>query len=55
VRALAAKAREQLMTRVRVLLDEESGRFGRVLEPLTPRPGAIRALDDALADVERAA
>ena len=55
VRALAAKAREQLMARVRTLLDEESGRFDRVLEPLAPRPDAIRALDDALADVGRAA
>ena len=53
VRALAARAREQLMTRVRVLLDEEAGRFQRVLEPLAPRAGELRELDDALAAVER--
>jgi energy-coupling factor transporter ATP-binding protein EcfA2 len=53
VRALAARAREQLLTRVRVLLDEEAGRFQRVLEPLAPRAGELRALDDALAAVER--
>jgi hypothetical protein len=54
VRTLAAKAREHLLTRVRALLDEEAGRFHRVLEPLAPRDGELRALDRALAEVERA-
>ena len=54
VRTLAARAREHLLTRVRALLDEEAGRFHRVLEPLAPRDGELRALDDALAEVERA-
>ena len=54
VRALAARARERLTARVRSLLEEEAGRFHRVLEPLAPRAGQLDALDDALAAVERA-
>ena len=54
VRALAARAREQLMVRVGVLLDEESGRFSRVLEPVRPPPGRLAALDEALEALERA-
>jgi hypothetical protein len=54
VRTLAARARERLTARVRSLLEEEAGRFHRVLEPLAPRAGQLDALDDALAAVERA-
>jgi hypothetical protein len=54
VRTLAARAREKLMARVDALLDEEAGRFHRVLDPLAPRAEHLRALDDALAAVERA-
>ena len=54
VRTLAAKAREGLMTRVRGLLDEESGRFGRVLAPVSPPPGQVSELDAAVRELERA-
>ncbi|HYI17618.1 MAG TPA: GTPase domain-containing protein [Solirubrobacteraceae bacterium] len=54
VRALAERAREQLMVRVGALLDEESGRFARVLEPVSPPPGRLAALDAALEALERA-
>ena len=54
VRALAARARERLMLRVGALLDEEAGRFARVLEPVSPPPGQRDALDEALAALERA-
>ena len=54
VRTLAAKAREGLMARVRVLLDEEAGRFGRVLAPLSPPPGQVSELDAAVRELERA-
>ena len=43
VRTLAARAREQLMARVRTLLDEEALRFERVLAPVTPPAGRARA------------
>src|SRR5215207_8897186 len=41
VRTLAARAREQLMARVGALLDEEAGRFKRVLDPVTPPDGHL--------------
>jgi len=54
VRTLAARAREQLMARVGALLDEEAGRFKRVLDPVTPPDGHLEALDAAVRELERA-
>jgi energy-coupling factor transporter ATP-binding protein EcfA2 len=54
VRTLAARAREQLMARVRALLDDEALRFERVLAPVTPAPGGVDALDEAVRELERA-
>jgi hypothetical protein len=54
VRTLAARAREQLMARVGALLDEEAGRFERVLDPVTPPDGHLEALDAAVRELERA-
>jgi energy-coupling factor transporter ATP-binding protein EcfA2 len=54
VRTLAARAREQLMTRVRALLDDEAHRFERVLAPVTPPAGHLDELDEAARELERA-
>jgi hypothetical protein len=54
VRALAARAREDLMTRVRELLDAERARFDGLLEPAAPAPEAGERLMDALRAFERA-
>jgi energy-coupling factor transporter ATP-binding protein EcfA2 len=54
VRALAARARERLMTRVQALLDTEAARFEHVLEPRAPRSGVASELDAVLAALERA-
>ena len=55
VRTLAARAREQLLARVRALLDEEAGALPRACSSRSRRaPDALGALDDALAEVERA-
>ena len=54
VRTLAARAREQLMLRVRALLDDEARRFERVLAPVTPPPGQLAEVDEAARAVERA-
>jgi energy-coupling factor transporter ATP-binding protein EcfA2 len=53
VRALAARAREDLVRRVRELLDGERSRYARLLEPAAPDPDGPRRLAAALADVER--
>jgi energy-coupling factor transporter ATP-binding protein EcfA2 len=54
VRTLAARAREQLMARVRDLLDDEAGRFEHVLAPVSPPPGHLDELDAAVRELERA-
>jgi len=54
VRTLAARAREQLMERVRRLLDDEARRFEHVLAPVTPPEGQLEELDEALRELERA-
>ena len=54
VRTLAARAREQLMARVRTLLDDEARRFERVLDPVTPPAGHREELDGAIHELERA-
>ena len=55
VRTLAARAREELMARVRALLDEEARRFERVLEPghAAGRPRS-RSSTEAIRELERA-
>jgi hypothetical protein len=50
VRELAAKARENLLERVRRLLDGEARRFTERLEPLAPEPGAAERLRELAAD-----
>ena len=54
VRALAARAREQLMARVRTLLDDEALRFERVLAPVTPPAAQLEQLDEAVGALQRA-
>ncbi|MEA2319231.1 MAG: hypothetical protein QOD44_3420 [Solirubrobacteraceae bacterium] len=53
VRTLAARARDDLLTRVRELLAAEQARFTRLLEPAAPDPGAAARLADALRTFER--
>ena len=53
VRALAARARTDLVDRVRALLDAEAARFSDVLEPAVPDDGAPARLRDALSAVAR--
>ena len=54
VRTLAAKAREGLMARVRVLLHEEASRFEHVLAPVSPPAEHLAELDAAVGELERA-
>jgi energy-coupling factor transporter ATP-binding protein EcfA2 len=54
VRTLAARARDDLLARVRELLAAEQARFTRLLEPAVPDPEAGRRLADALRSFERA-
>jgi hypothetical protein len=54
VRTLAAKARERLMERVRVLLDEEAHRFERLLAPVTPPDSQMPELDEVVRELEAA-
>ncbi len=54
VRALAAKARQELLDRVEGLLGEEAARYERVLGPLAPGPEAAAGLRDAARELERA-
>jgi hypothetical protein len=54
VRTLAERAREQLMARVRGLLDEEAGRFEHVLAPATPPAEHLEELDGAVRELEAA-
>jgi hypothetical protein len=51
VRALAAKARENLLERVGVLLDGEAARFTALLEPLAPARGSGEELRTLAANV----
>jgi hypothetical protein len=53
VRALAARAREDLLVRVRALLDEEAARFDRRLDPVAPDPAARERVASALQAFER--
>jgi hypothetical protein len=54
VRTLAARARDDLLARVRELLAAEQSRFTRLLEPAAPDPEAGKRLADALRSFERA-
>jgi len=54
VRALAARARDDLLVRVRELLDHEGARFARLLDPVAPDPDAGPRLASALQAFERA-
>ena len=54
VRTLAARAREDLLERVRELLAEERARFDPLLEPAAPDPRRRRAPRAALRAFERA-
>ena len=54
VRELAARAREDLLLRVRAVLDAESARFTAVLDPLVPSQDEIAAVREAGELVERA-
>jgi hypothetical protein len=53
VRSLAARARDDLLARVRELLAAEQERFTRLLEPAVPDPDAGKRLADALRTFER--
>jgi hypothetical protein len=53
VRALAARARDDLLVRVRALLDEEAARFDRRLDPVAPDPAARERVASALQAFER--
>jgi hypothetical protein len=53
VRTLAARARDDLLARVRELLAAEQARFTRLLEPAAPDPEARGRLADALRTFER--
>jgi hypothetical protein len=53
VRALAAKAREDLLERVRSLLADEAARFAARLEPVAPDPERPSRLRAALREVHR--
>ncbi|HYP47519.1 MAG TPA: hypothetical protein VEQ61_02675, partial [Thermoleophilaceae bacterium] len=54
VRALAARAREDLLERVERLLGMEAERFMGLVEPVTPDADATESLRQALGAVERA-
>jgi energy-coupling factor transporter ATP-binding protein EcfA2 len=54
VRALAARAREDLVGRVRTLLGGERARYTDLLDPAAPDPDGPERLAAALAGVERA-
>jgi hypothetical protein len=53
VRTLAARARDDLLARVRELLAAEQARFTRLLEPAAPDPEARGRVADALRTFER--
>ncbi len=55
VRALAQKARADLLTRVRRLLDEEARRFLVLLEPVAPDPAHLKELRAIRAELESSA
>jgi energy-coupling factor transporter ATP-binding protein EcfA2 len=54
VRSLAARARDDLLIRVRELLDGERARFDRLLAAAAPDPDAAGRLDGALQEFEAA-
>ena len=53
VRTLAAKARENLVERVRRLLAAEAARFESLLDPVAPEPDMPERLRAAAASVRR--
>jgi hypothetical protein len=54
VRELAERARADLLDRVRALLDEEAGRFARILATAGVDPDAAERLERAATDIESA-
>jgi hypothetical protein len=54
VRALAAKARADLLERVEALLEQDAGRFTAVLEPVSPTTTSLDRLREGLAPLEQA-
>jgi hypothetical protein len=54
IRALAARAREDLLARVRVLLRAERDRYRALLDPVAPDPDGLDRLRAAMGAVERA-
>jgi hypothetical protein len=54
VRTLAARARDDLLARVRRLLDREASRFEAVLAPAVATPDALASLLEARAALVRA-
>ena len=54
VRALAAKAREELLDRVERLLEGEAARYERLLDSVAPAPAAASGLAQATAALEKA-
>ncbi len=54
VRALAARARDDLLARVDRLLRGEEERFERLLAPLAPAPDSVERVRGAVAELERA-
>jgi hypothetical protein len=54
VRALAAKARAELLERVEKLLEQEAKRFTALLEPVSPTAASLDRVREALAPLQRA-
>jgi energy-coupling factor transporter ATP-binding protein EcfA2 len=54
VRALAAKAREELLERVERVLATEAARYERLLDSVAPAPGAATGLSRAAVELESA-
>jgi hypothetical protein len=54
VRALAAKARAELLERVEKLLEQEATRFTALLEPVSPTAASLDRVREALAPLQRA-
>jgi hypothetical protein len=54
VRELAARAREDLLHRIRAVLDAEAARFGTLLEPAASSSESLATLLEARAALVRA-
>ena len=54
VRELTARARSDLVSRIRSVLDEEAGRFDSIVDPLVPSEGQSGAIRAAAAAVDAA-